>query len=111
VEVLAPLHDAIIRADNRAMSNHTSRPTGYFRNILRAGKQGMGHHLASYWATSRACARVMTTGSSIAGTIAEMNFGARRMKDGAVGVSTSLEYAPRRMPRRRACESPRGLEV
>ena len=98
---IAPFNDAIMSADHVALRTLSeSSPTGarcgeYF---ARLRKQGMGINLASYvgatqvaawcWATTTSRADRGRTGAACRALVREA------MRDGAVGVSTALQYAP-----------------
>src|SRR5438105_5243773 len=95
----APLNDAIIQADRSAYDHYHIVPDWrtlreYF---ARLEKQGMGINLASYVGATQV--RRMVLGDDdkqpTAAQLEQMKQLVRDgMKDGAVGVSTSLEYAP-----------------
>jgi len=96
---VAPLNDAIIAADKPGYDHYSIKPDwrtlrSYFARIE---KKGMGINLASYvGATS---VRRMVLGDDDiqpdAGQIERMQGLVRQaMEDGAVGLSTSLQYAP-----------------
>jgi dihydroorotase/N-acyl-D-amino-acid deacylase len=95
----APLNDAIIAADRAGYEHYKINPDWRtFRQYFsRLEKQGMGINLASYvGATS---VRRMVLGDvdvqPTPGQLQTMRTLVREaMRDGAVGVSTSLEYAP-----------------
>ena len=97
---VAPLNDAIIAGrPRRPTITTTSRPTGapsgeYF---ARLEKQGMGINLASYVGATQV--RRMVLGDDdkqpTPAQLEQMKALVRQaMRDGAVGVSTSLQYAP-----------------
>src|SRR5258708_16274604 len=96
---IAPLNDAIIQAD-RAGYEHYKIPPDWrrFRQYFaRLEKQGMGINLASYIGATQV--RRMVVGDDEKEPTPEQLDQMRvlvrdAMKDGAVGVSTSLEYAP-----------------
>src|SRR4029077_17872730 len=95
----APLNDAIIRADQSGYEHYNIAPDWrtlrqYF---ARLEKQGMGINLASYVGATQV--RRMILGDDDKQPTSEQLQQMRAlvrdaMKDGAVGVSTSLEYAP-----------------
>jgi dihydroorotase/N-acyl-D-amino-acid deacylase len=95
----APLNDAIIQADRRGYDYYKIKPDWrtlrqYF---ARLEKQGMGINLASYVGATQV--RRMVLGDAdkqpTAAELEQMKELVRQgMRDGAVGVSTSLEYAP-----------------
>ncbi|HEY3825310.1 MAG TPA: D-aminoacylase [Bryobacteraceae bacterium] len=95
----APLTDAIRKADHAEYEHYKIDPTwNTFREYFaRLEKQGMGINLASYVGATQVRRAVIGDGNR-APTPAELD----RMKtlvrdamhDGAVGVSSSLQYAP-----------------
>src|SRR5580704_17556724 len=95
----APLTDAIRAADHATFEHYKIDPTwNTFRQFFaRLEKQGMGINLASYVGATQVRRAVIGDGDR-APTVAELE----RMKalvrdamhDGAVGVSTALQYAP-----------------
>ena len=95
----APLTDAIRKADRASYEHYKIDPSwNTFREFFtRVEKQGMGINLASYVGATQVRRAVIGDGDR-APTPAELE----RMKalvrdamhDGAVGVSTSLQYAP-----------------
>jgi len=95
----APLNDAIIRADHSGYEHYHITPDWrtlrqYF---ARLEKQGMGINLASYVGATQV--RRMVLGDddkqpSLEQLVQMQTLVRDAMKDGAVGVSTSLEYAP-----------------
>src|SRR5205085_4477917 len=95
----APLNDAIIEAD-RASYEHL-KITPDWRTLrqyfARLEKQGMGINLASYVGATQV-RRMVLGDDNVAPTadqLEKMKTLVRDgMRDGAVGVSTSLEYAP-----------------
>ena len=96
---VAPLNDEIIRAD-RAEYEHLNLTPDWrtFRQYFaRLEKQGIGINLASYVGATQA--RRMTLGDADSQPTTEQLERMKAlvgdaMRDGAVGVSTSLEYAP-----------------
>lgn len=96
---IAPLNDAIKSADRTGYEHYGITPDwttfrGYF---ARLEKQGMGINLASYVGATQV--RRMVLGDvDRAPTAAELDrmkeLVRQAMRDGAVGVSTSLQYAP-----------------
>ena len=95
----APLNDAIIQAD-KATYDHL-KITPDWRTLRqyfgRLEKQGMGINLASYVGATQV--RRMLLGDEDRAPTAEQleqmkSLVREAMRDGAVGVSTSLEYAP-----------------
>ena len=96
---IAPLNDAIIKADHAAYDYYKITPDWHtFRDYFtRIEKQGMGINLASYVGATQV--RRMILGEDdkqpTPEQLEQMKSLVRdAMKDGAVGVSTSLEYAP-----------------
>ena len=95
----APLNDAIIQADRGGYKHYNITPDWrtlgqYFG---RLEKQGIGINLASYVGATQV--RRMVLGDDdkqpTPGQLEQMKELVRQaMRDGAVGVSTSLEYAP-----------------
>src|SRR5438309_7306313 len=95
----APLNDAIIAADRAGYEHYKIKPDWRtFRQYFsRLEKQGMGINLASYVGATQE--RRMVLGDANVQPTAEQLEKMKQlvregMKDGAVGVSTSLEYAP-----------------
>src|ERR1700724_1789271 len=95
----APLNDAIIAADRAGYEHYKINPDWRtFRQYFsRLEKQGMGINLASYVGATQV--RRMVLGDDDKQPSPEQLVQMRSlvrdaMKDGAVGVSTSLEYAP-----------------
>ena len=96
---IAPLNDAIIAADRTGYEHYKITPDWRtFRQYFeRLEKQGMGINLASYVGATQV--RRMVLGDNDVQPTAEQLDQMKAlvrdaMKDGAVGVSTSLEYAP-----------------
>jgi dihydroorotase/N-acyl-D-amino-acid deacylase len=95
----APLTDAIRAADHASFEHYKIDPSwNTFREFFaRLEKQGMGINLASYVGATQVRRAVLGDGDR-APTAAELEQmkGLVRdaMRDGAVGVSTSLQYAP-----------------
>ena len=95
----APLNDAIIRADHSGYEHYHITPDWrtlrqYF---ARLEKQGMGINLASYVGATQVRRMVLGDDDKQPSPeqLVQMQTLVRdAMKDGAVGVSTSLEYAP-----------------
>ena len=96
---IAPLNDAILKADHVTYEHYGIKPDWRtFREYFaRLRKQGMGINLASYVGATQV-RRMVLGDDNRAPNAAELE----RMKalvrdamhDGAVGVSTSLQYAP-----------------
>src|SRR5580698_2398939 len=95
----APLTDAIRKADRAAFEQYKIDPSwNTFREFFaRLEKQGMGINLASYVGATQVRRAVIGDGDR-APTPAELDkmkaLVREAMQDGAVGVSTSLQYAP-----------------
>ena len=96
---VAPLNEAIVRADSLAYQHYQITPDWKtFREYYaRLEKQGLGINLASYVGATQV-RRMVIGDDDRAPNPAELERmkGLVRdaMKDGAVGVSTSLQYAP-----------------
>jgi len=95
----APLNDAIIKADRTDYEHYHITPDWRtFREYFaRLEKQGMGINLASYVGATQV--RRMVLGDDDKQPTSEQleqmkELVGHAMRDGAVGVSTSLEYAP-----------------
>ena len=95
----APLNDGIIRADQSGYEHYHIDPDWrtFRQYFARLEKQGMGINLASYVGATQV--RRMVLGDDDRQPSPEQLVQMRSlvrdaMKDGAVGVSTSLEYAP-----------------
>ena len=95
----APLNDAIIRADHATYDHYRITPDWRtFREYFaRLEKQGMGINLASYVGATQV--RRMVLGDDdkqpTPEQLDQMKALVRQaMRDGAVGVSTALQYAP-----------------
>ena len=96
---IAPLNDAIIQADKTKYQHLKITPDWltFGQYFARLEKQGMGINLASYVGATQV--RRMVLGDAdvqpSAAQLEEMKSLVRAaMKEGTVGVSTSLEYAP-----------------
>jgi dihydroorotase/N-acyl-D-amino-acid deacylase len=95
----APLTDAIRAADRAGYEHYKIDPSwNTFREFFaRLEKQGMGINLASYVGATQVRRAVIGDGDR-APTPAELDrmkaLVREAMRDGAVGVSTSLQYAP-----------------
>ncbi len=96
---IAPLNDAILKADHVTYEHYGIRPDwrdfrGYFDRLK---KQGMGINLASYVGATQV-RRMVLGDDNRAPTPAELermkSLVREAMHDGAVGLSTSLQYAP-----------------
>src|SRR4029077_15751097 len=96
---IAPLNDSIIQFDRRGFAqNHITPDWGTFQQYFtRLEKQGMGINLASFVGATQV--RRMVLGDDdkqpTPAQLDQMRELVRQaMLEGAVGVSTSLEYAP-----------------
>jgi N-acyl-D-amino-acid deacylase len=96
---IAPLNDAIIEADRPGYEHYKITPDWrtFRRYFARLEKQGMGVNLASYVGATQV--RRMVLGDADVQPTAEQLEKMKAlvrdaMHEGAVGVSTSLEYAP-----------------
>lgn len=95
----APLNDAIIKADKPAYEHYKINADWQtFRQYFaRLEKQGMGINLASYVGATQV-RRMVLGDADVQPTAEQLNqmkaLVRDAMRDGAVGVSTSLEYAP-----------------
>lgn len=95
----APLNDAIIHSDHRGYEYYKINPDwrNFRQYFARLEKQGLGINLASYVGATQV-RRVVLGDDDKQPTpeqLEQMKTLVRdAMKDGAVGVSTSLEYAP-----------------
>ena len=96
---IAPLTDAVTQADRVTYQHYGVEPTWRtFREYFaRLRKQGMGINLASYVGATQV-RRVVLGDGNRAPTAAELErmkaLVRDAMRDGAVGLSTSLQYAP-----------------
>jgi len=96
---IAPLNDAILKADHITWEHYGVQPTwrtfrGYF---ARLRKQGMGINLASYVGATQVRRMVLGDDDRAPGPaeLERMKALVRdAMREGAVGLSTSLQYAP-----------------
>jgi dihydroorotase/N-acyl-D-amino-acid deacylase len=96
---IAPLNDALVKADRVSYEHYGIRPDWRtFRDYFaRLRKQGMGINLASFVGATQV--RRMVLGDDdrqpTPAQLDQMKALVREaMRDGAVGVSTSLQYAP-----------------
>jgi N-acyl-D-amino-acid deacylase len=96
---IAPLNDAIIQADRAGYEHYHITPDWrtFRQYFARLEKQGMGINLASYVGATQV--RRMVLGDDNKQPTPEQleqmkMFVREAMKDGTVGVSTALEYAP-----------------
>jgi N-acyl-D-amino-acid deacylase len=96
---IAPLNDRIIKADHLYYEHYKITPDWKtFREYFsRLEKQGMGINLASYVGATQV-RRIVLGDDNLTPTPEQLNemksLVRQAMKDGAVGVSTSLEYPP-----------------
>ncbi|HXB74824.1 MAG TPA: D-aminoacylase [Candidatus Acidoferrales bacterium] len=96
---VAPLTAALVKADHVTYEHYGVQPNWRtFREYFaRLGKQGMGINLASYVGATQV-RRVVLGDDNRAPSAAELErmkaLVREAMRDGAVGVSTSLQYAP-----------------
>jgi N-acyl-D-amino-acid deacylase len=96
---IAPLNDAVIQADRVTYEHFKINPDWRtFREYFaRLRKQGIGINLASYVGATQV-RRIAIGEDNRAPTAAELErmkaLVREAMRDGAVGVSTSLQYAP-----------------
>jgi len=98
-ESIAPLNDAILRADQEQYDHyHIQADWRTFREYFsRLEKQRIGINIASYVGATRV-RRIVLGDNDVQPTPAQLeqmrDLVSQAMRDGAVGVSTSLEYAP-----------------
>src|SRR6266849_486805 len=98
-ESIAPLNDAILRADQEQYDHyHIHADWRTFREYFsRLEKQRIGINIASYVGATRV-RRMVLGDNDVQPTPAQLEqmkvLVSQAMRDGAVGVSTSLEYAP-----------------
>jgi N-acyl-D-amino-acid deacylase len=95
----APLNDGIIRADQSGYEHYHIDPDWrtFRQYFARLEKQGMGINLASYVGATQVRRMVLGDDDKQPSPeqLVQMKTLVRdAMKDGAIGVSTSLEYAP-----------------
>ena len=96
---IAPLNDALIKTDHLNYEHYGIQPSWRtFREYFaRLRKQGMGINLASYVGATQVRRMVLGDGNRAptAPELERMKALVREaMRDGAVGLSTSLQYAP-----------------
>ncbi len=96
---VAPLNDAIIKSDHVAYEHFHLTPTWrtFAEYYARLRKQGMGINLASYVGATQVRRMVLGDENRApnAAELARMQELVRAaMRDGTMGVSTSLQYAP-----------------
>jgi dihydroorotase/N-acyl-D-amino-acid deacylase len=96
---IAPLNDTIIRADRVSYAHYRVSPDWhtFAQYFARLRKQGMGINLASYVGATQV-RRVVLGDEDRAPSPAELErmkeLVRQAMREGALGVSTSLQYAP-----------------
>ncbi|HKE25878.1 MAG TPA: D-aminoacylase [Bryobacteraceae bacterium] len=96
---IAPLNDAILKADHVGYEHYGVRPSWRtFREYFALlAKQGMGINLASYVGATQV-RRMVLADEDRAPNAAELErmraLVRQAMQEGAIGVSTSLQYAP-----------------
>ena len=96
---IAPLNDAILKADHVTWEHYGVQPTWRtFRDYFaRLGQQGIGINLASYVGATQV-RRMVLGDDDRAPSPAELEsmkvLVRDAMREGAVGLSTSLQYAP-----------------
>jgi N-acyl-D-amino-acid deacylase len=96
---IAPLNDAIVKADHVTYEHYGIKPTWrtlgeYF---ARLRKQGMGINLATYAGATQIRRAVLGDDNRAPNAVELERMKAlvrEAMRDGAMGVSTSLQYAP-----------------
>ena len=98
-ESVAPLNQAMIRADQAGYDHLKIAPgwTTFREYFARLERQGMGINLASYVGATSVRRMVLGDGDvqPNASQLADMQALVRQaMRDGAVGLSTALQYAP-----------------
>jgi dihydroorotase/N-acyl-D-amino-acid deacylase len=96
---IAPLNDAIIQADHAGYAHYHITPDWrtFRQYFARLEKQGMGINLASYVGATQVRRMVLGDDNKqpTPEQLEQMKALVRdAMKEGAVGVSTALEYAP-----------------
>jgi N-acyl-D-amino-acid deacylase len=96
---IAPLNDAIIQADRAGYEHYKITPDWrtFRQYFARLEKQGMGINLGSYVGATQVRRMVLGDDNKqpTPEQLEQMKALVRdAMKDGAVGVSTALEYAP-----------------
>jgi len=96
---VAPLNDAILAADRASYGHYKIAPDWrtFRQYFARLEKQGMGINLASYVGATQVRRMVLgdadvQPGAPQLGEMKELV--QQAMRDGAVGVSTALQYAP-----------------
>src|SRR5260370_10626728 len=95
----APLNDAIRTADRASYEHYGVKPdwSNYRQYFARLEKQGIGINVADYVGATQV-RRMVLGDDNRAPTPAELDrmraLVRAAMRDGAIGVSTSLQYAP-----------------
>lgn len=96
---VAPLNEAILKADHVTYEHYSITPTWrtFGEYFARLRKQGMGINLASYVGATQV-RRMVLGDENRAPSAAELErmktLVRDAMRDGAIGVSTALQYAP-----------------
>jgi dihydroorotase/N-acyl-D-amino-acid deacylase len=96
---IAPLNDTIIRADHVSYAHYRVSPDWhtFAQYFARLRKQGVGINLASYVGATQV-RRMVLGDEDRAPSPAELermkDLVRQAMRDGAIGLSTSLQYAP-----------------
>ena len=96
---IAPLNDAIIEADLPGYEHYKIKPDWrtFRQYFVRLEKQGIGINLASYVGATQV-RRMVLGDADVQPTVEQLEkmkaLVRDAMREGAVGVSTSLEYAP-----------------
>ncbi len=96
---VAPLNPSMVRADHSSYEHYKVTPdwTTFRQYFARLEKQGLGINLASYVGATQVRRMVLGDENRApdAGELERMRELVRQaMRDGAVGLSTSLQYAP-----------------
>jgi N-acyl-D-amino-acid deacylase len=96
---IAPLNERLLEADHAAFAHYQIKPdwTTFAEYSTRLEKQGLGINLASYVGATQV-RRVVIGEEDHAPSVAELAqmkaLVRQAMQEGAVGLSTSLQYAP-----------------
>jgi N-acyl-D-amino-acid deacylase len=96
---VAPLNDAIIQSDHASYEHYHITPDWrtFRQYFARLEKQGMGINLASYVGATQV-RRTVLGDNNVQPSVEQLEqmkaLVREAMKDGTVGVSTALEYAP-----------------
>ena len=96
---IAPLNDAVVKLDHVTWEHYNLQPNWktFAEYFARLRKQGMGINLASYVGATQV-RRVVVGEDNRAPTAAELErmkeLVRQAMREGAVGLSTALQYAP-----------------